>query len=532
MYLKKIISVIILLIVALGTVQAQTFNKAKMDSLLNAISAANKSMGSVAIMHNGQVVYQHAIGYSVFTDTQKKRATPQTKYRIGSISKMFTAVMIFQLIEEGKLTLNTPLADFYPQLPNASKITIGLMLQHRSGLHNFTNDAAFNQYLEQPKTQQEMLAIFAGNKPDFEPDSKGYYSNTNFVLLGYIVAHLCKKTYAEAVKERVVIKAGLSDTYYGGKITATNNEASSYTFNKTWLPYTETDMSIPGGAGAMVSTPVDLDKFITALFVGKLVSKESLTLMQTLKDDYGMGMFKTTIAGHAGFGHNGAIDAFGSQVTYFPADGLAIAHIHNADDGAANDIVSGAVNIYYNQAFKIPKYNAEAAEPDPLEKYTGLYAAEGAREKVTINKAGNTLIMQTAGQPAVSLQAVSPTVFGYAANDIVMEFEPGKNQILLKQAGRTTILTKVTLKTQPTTQDLDKYLGVYASPNFPLKIMVTKNDNTLITRATGQGAFPVDGIAPDVFQFATAGIILEFNPAKNEMTLKQGGRTTIFTKEK
>ena len=148
-------------------------NKPKLDSLFNVLSEKNKAMGSVALSKNGKIIYSKAIGYSLISDKEKVFATTDTKYRIGSITKMFTAVMIFQLVEEGKIKLETTLNNYFPKIPNADKITIGNLLNHRSGLYNFTNDSLFGTRFEKPITQDEMLDIISKFKVDFQPNEKG-----------------------------------------------------------------------------------------------------------------------------------------------------------------------------------------------------------------------------------------------------------------------------------------------------------------------------------------------------------------------
>ncbi len=118
--IKKIFAVLLLVIALSYTVKSQNLKTAKLDSFLNALTTHNENMGSLAISSNGTLVYQKAIGYSQVDESIKRPATIKTKYRIGSISKMFTAVMVFQLIEERKLSLTTPLSTYYPQLPNAA----------------------------------------------------------------------------------------------------------------------------------------------------------------------------------------------------------------------------------------------------------------------------------------------------------------------------------------------------------------------------------------------------------------------------
>ncbi len=441
---NKIFTAILLMGFSLGTAYSQNFNKPKLDSLFDMLAEKNKAMGSVTISKNGAVLYSRAIGYSVISEKENKSSTDITKYRIGSISKMFTATMIFQLIEEGKIKLTTTLDNYFPALPNAKQITISNLLNHRSGLHNFTNDPDYTTWMTRPKTQDEMLAIISKNKVDFQPNEKGMYSNSNYVILGYIIEKITNQPYSKNLKERITSKIGLPNTYFGSKTNTNNNESYSYQFVNDWKQEPETDMSIPGGAGSIVSTPTDLTKFIEALFSLKLVSQNSLNQMKTITDGYGMGMFQIPFYDKKAYGHGGGIDGFGSNAAYFPEDSLAAAYCTNGQVYPLNDIMIGVLSIYFNKDYTIPTFNA------------------------------------------------------------------------------------LSLKTE----ELDKYLGVYSSKQIPLKITITKDNSTLIAQATGQSSFPLEATETDVFRFDQAGIIIEFNTAKNEFTLKQGGGIYLFTKDK
>jgi len=429
---------------SLGTVHAQSFDKAKMDQLFDVLAKKEKALGSVTLSKNGNVIYSRAIGYSSIKDAGKIPSTILTKYRIGSITKMFTTTMIFQLVEEGKLKLTTTLDAYFPKLPNANKITIGNLLNHHSGLHNFTNEPEYMSYMTQPKTQDEILAILAKSNVDFQPNEKGGYSNTNFVILGFIIEKITKQSYSVNLKQRITSKIGLSNTYYGGKTNADNNECFSYQYVGNWKQMPETDMSIPGGAGAIVSTPTDLTKFIEALFSLKLVSLNSLNQMKTITDGFGMGMFQIPFYDHKALGHNGGIDGFGSNLAYFPEDSLALAYCTNGMVYPLNDILIGVLSIYFNKDYTIPTF------------------------------------------------------------------------------------TSVSMKTE----ELDKYLGVYSSTQLPLKITITKDNTSLIAQATGQSSFPLEATEKDKFKFDQAGVKMEFNTDKNEMTLKQNGGVFLFTKDK
>ncbi|HET9505665.1 MAG TPA: serine hydrolase domain-containing protein [Hymenobacter sp.] len=427
------------------TTQAQSLNTAKLDSLLTSLAANNKMMGSLAVSRAGQVVYSHAFGSAQLAPNVP--ATPATRYRMGSISKMFTAVMIFQLIEEKKLTLDTKLATFFPQLPNAKTITINQLLSHRSGLHSITDDEAYLGYLTQPKTQAELLAMMAKYQPDFEPGTQFKYSNSGYIVLGYIVEKLGKQPYAQALQKRVAAKAGLKNTYYGGKIDPAKQEALSYKPGPDgWVPDTETDMSIPGGAGAVVSTPADLDRFLEALFGGKLVSAASLAQMQTFQDKqpFGRGLMRIPFNGKQAFGHGGTIDGFQSSAGYFPDDKLAVTLSTNAHRYALNDAMIGVLNICFNRPYKIPDFAAPAYVPTAadLDRYAGTYASPSLPLKITFTKDGTTLMSQATGQSAFALEPVSRGVFKFDPAGIRAEFAADKPMFTLKQGGREFVFTK------------------------------------------------------------------------------------------
>lgn len=399
-------------------------------------------MGSLAIAVNGEVVYSRAYGYRSINGNKKIAPNSHTKYRIGSISKMFTGTMIFQLIEEGKLKLNDRLSTWFPELPNAQKITIGNMLDHRSGLHNFTADTGFWRYARQAHAEAEMTAIFAKQKPDFEPDEKAEYSNTNFVLLGYIIERITKKAYSEELKERIVSKIGLNDTYYGGKTNVKNNEAHSYVFAVKWMPEEETDISIFGGAGAILSTPTDLVKFIEALFAGKLISKDHLNLMKTLNGNFGMAMFETDFEGMKGYGHDGGINLFRSTLTYFPNQKLAIAYCSNNGAYSFDKVKAAAFNIYFNKPFTFPEFKTIPLKPEVLDKYPGVYSTKQMPFKITITKNNNTLIAQVTGQPQFVLEPVAQDRFTVNEVGTILDFDLVKNRLVLEQGDFEMYFTK------------------------------------------------------------------------------------------
>jgi CubicO group peptidase (beta-lactamase class C family) len=444
--MKKLFVIIIMFTGLIsGSIYSQKFNKPKLDSLFDILAQKNKAMGSLTLSKDGKVVYSRAIGYSFISDAEKNPASETTKYRIGSITKMFTAVIILQLSEEGKISLDATLDKYFPALPNASKITIRNLLNHRSGLHNFTSEPEYMTYMTSPKTHDEMLTIISKYPVDFQPNEKYSYSNSNYVLLGYIIEKICNEPYSKVLKSRITDKLGLTNTYLGGKTDIKNNESYSYRWVKNWEQQPETDMSIPGAAGAIVSTPTDLTKFIEAIFSLKLVSGNSLDQMKNMIDGYGMAMIKAPFNAKTGYGHGGGIDGFGSNLIYFPEDNLAIAYCTNGQVYPGNDILIGALSIYNNMEYSIPDFipkPAIALKTEELDKYLGEYSSTQIPLKIIFTKDNSTLFAQATGQSAFPLEATEKDKFRFEQAGIEIEFNTDKGEFTLKQGGGSFLFTK------------------------------------------------------------------------------------------
>lgn len=419
--------------------KAQFSGKARLDSLLQLLESENRSWGSVAISRAGKPVYRAAWGMK---DAGKQLpANPDTRYRIGSVTKTFTAVMILQLTEEGQLTLDSRLASFFPAIPNAGKITVRDLLLHQSGLYNFTDSSNYLSYHTRPHSQQQLLDLFASHAPVFEPGEKTAYSNTNYVLLGFIIEQITGKDYSRNLSERILKKANLSATYAGGKINPANNEARSYSYdNETWQEEPETDMSLPAGAGAIVSTPSDMNRFSTALFSEALLKKGTLETMIPAETVFGMGLVKIPFGAQYGYGHTGGIDGFESMMIYFPGDSVAVSSVVNANRYSLNEIMIGVLSIYYGLPYTFPEFKPSIhLEESVLHRYEGTYSSPHIPLKITIRKEGKILTAQATGQQAFPLTPTDETEFHFETAGIVLLFTLEKdgsiNKMELKQSG-------------------------------------------------------------------------------------------------
>ena len=427
-----------------GTAKAQ-LDTNKLNNYFTLLDKHQKVMASVCLYDKGIFVYDRAIGFADVKN--QKKSNVYTQYRIGSISKMFTAVMILQLIEEKKLQLNTPLNVFYPTLKNSSTITIEHLLNHRSGIQNITADTSYTSYHTTPKTEKELIQIFEQYSSDFEPGTRYSYSNTNYILLSFILERLTQSTYAEQLLKRICAKATLADTKVGTQIQVINNECYSYDFeDNQWIQSKETDMSIPQGAGNIVSTAKDLCLFIEALFDGKLISKPMLEKMKLMNEGYGYGMVQFPFAKKVFYGHTGGIDAFQSMLAYNEDDKIALCIVGNGYNYGMNDIAIALLNVYYNKAFELPVFEKRVLSEAALKSIEGVYDNSKMNMKISIFKQDNVLMAQATGQSPIPLEKVNELEYQFKAADIRMFFRKDEKEYIqsfkLQQGGMDLIFEK------------------------------------------------------------------------------------------
>lgn len=419
-----------------------TFDRAKLDSLLDRIEAHDQGMGSLSLFEGGERVYHRAIGEA---DRQLELAAkPDTRYRIGSISKPFTATLILQLVAEGQLSLDTKLSDFFPDLPNAEQITVAQLLRHRSGLANYTDADSYASYMEAPITRQALLDTFAAQAPQAAPGAQFQYANTNYTLLTFLAEDLTGQDYPTLLRQRIIEPLGLQATYYGGPIAPTENEARSYTWQGGgWALAPETDMSVPRGAGALVATADDLNRFFAALLSGELLPDSLLRKMTTMRDGYGLGLMRFPFYERQAYGHSGGIDGFQSMAGYFPASDVAITYLSNGVRMPVNDLMIGVLSIYFGHDYALPDLAASVELPTAaLDRLVGVYTSPDFPLDVTITRVGSTLMAQATGQPEFPLEAVAATRFRFDQAGLELTFHPEREEMTLRQAGRSFLLTR------------------------------------------------------------------------------------------
>lgn len=425
----KRLSILLLTLSILRSGHAQNIDRTRLDSLFDNLAAHNLALGDIAITQNGKPVYQRTVG---------KDQNPGATYRVGSISKVFTATMIYELIDTKQLSLDDTLGKFFPDVPNAGTITIAELLGHRSGLANFTAEVTgFNHWKEQPHTHEQLTGFIKSQPPDFVPGKKADYNNSNFLLLGYILEKICHQSYKDLVTERIIQKLGLRHTYYGDRAGFRSPEVPSFKYaDNQWKPENAVYLDNFGGAGAMISTPQDLCQFITAIFKGKFIGMTSLARMTRIENDgYGWGMFSFGDSLHTGYGHSGQTEGFASSMRYFPKTGLAICYCTNGEVYPKDYILDEVFGICFGEPVRIPTFIPVHLSKEQEQPLTGNYTGDNVPE-LTCSLTNDSLSIGIKGQQ-FPLEALSDHEFRNVRFGFFFEFDPANKQLVVHDAATT-----------------------------------------------------------------------------------------------
>ncbi|MGY6741693.1 MAG: serine hydrolase domain-containing protein [Cecembia sp.] len=427
-------AITLLLIFSLFSFQdlfSQDWDKTKLERYFDLIEGEDRAMGSVMLMQNGEVVYYRNFGYA---DREQKQAIDQeSKFRTGSISKTFTSTLIFKTIEEGKLDLGQSIDKFFPELEKADEITISDLLNHRSGIFSLTSQPDYLSWNTEPKNREDLYSIILKGRRVFEPGSKAEYSNSNYVLLTWVLEDIYQKPYSELLAKIISKPLGLENTYVGKAFSPENGEVNSYKFPGKWIQESITDMSIPLGAGAVVSTPQDLSHFIRSLMQGKIISEESLSSMTEIKDNYGRGIFKIPFYEDFAFGHDGGIDGFRSNLSYFPERDLAYCLTLNGVSFDPNQISIAVLSAFFGKEFELPVFKDISLTEEELDKMAGTYAAPGFPLDITIRREHMSLMAQATGQPEFPLEYEEDNKFVFKMANLSLEFFPETEEMSFEQ---------------------------------------------------------------------------------------------------
>lgn len=439
--MKKNLLLTFCLFLLVFTANSQEIDTKKMDDFISHIENNNKSIGAVTVAKNGKTLYSRSFGQKNLSNTKPVNGL---KYQIGSITKMLTATMIYQLAEKNKLDLNEKIDTYFPTIPNAGKISINNLLEHSSGLGDFVikNDS-IPFWLTKPVTEKEIFSEIQRQGTLFQPGDSIEYSNTGYYLLTRILEKKYNKSYKAIINDNIIKPLKLKNTRSIDTKDQLTDIAKSYEFKKEWTGIEEFYFPNVIGVGDVVSTTEDLTIIINAILTHKLINTESLAKMKPKAEQtFGKGLMQFPFYDKTFFGHGG--DTFGthSLVGYNENDGYSISLIINGLVFSRNDFTIGILSILYGKEYKFPDFTKYDVTPEALTSYEGTYSTKDFPLKVKIYKDGDDLMAQASGQSSFPLEPYAENKFRFKAAEIEIEFKVADNKMLFSQAGNEVIFSR------------------------------------------------------------------------------------------
>ena len=421
----------------------------KVDEYMNAAAKVERFSGSIVVARNGQPIVSK--GYGMANYELNVMNTPQTVFRLGSLTKQFTAAAIMQLQERGKLNVGDSICKHLTDCPTAwQPVTIRNLLTHTGGVPNYTSLPGFMKTASLPMSTAELTGRFKNMPLEFTPGEKYAYSNSGYHLLGLIVERASGKSYADFLQENIFTPLGMKQTGYDDHRRVIKSRAAGYArgegdslVNAEYL-----DMSIPYAAGALYSTTEDLLRWEQALYTEKLVSRKSLDEMFTpFKNEYGYGWGISKQFNRQVIAHGGGIFGFSTFIARFPLERVTIIVLSNNQNTPSEKIANDLSAIVFDAPYKIPQERKVVmVEPQTLEKYVGQYQL-APNFIITVTVENAKLMAQATGQPKFELFAESETEFFLKAVDAQVTFvkdEKGNvTSLILRQGGRDTPAQKI-----------------------------------------------------------------------------------------
>lgn len=424
-------------------------NAYRMDQVAAAQAENGDFMGAVLVAQDGTIVFDK--GYGSANLEWNIPNDGDTKFRLGSVTKQFTAVSIMLLRERGKIDLEAPVKTYLPDAPAAwDEVTVFNLLTHSSGIPNFTGFEDYGKTKSLPTNLDELIARFSDKPLDFVPGEQYAYSNSGYILLTAIVEQASGQTYADFVGENLFKPLGMADSGYDGHAAIVPRRASGYVPTPNGPMHADyIDMSIPQGAGALYSTTHDLLKWETGLFDGKILKPESLELLITpFKGNYafGLGVMKTDQG--TTISHGGGIEGFNTWLGYDPDRKITVAVLSNINGPGADTLGQSLMTLARGGEVTLMSERTEVVLPaELLRSYEGTYELSPTFGFV-VKLEGDQLTVQATNQPAFPIFAEKEDEFFLKVTDAQLTFTRDAagavDGAVLHQGGRDAPAKRVT----------------------------------------------------------------------------------------
>jgi CubicO group peptidase (beta-lactamase class C family) len=506
---------------------------------------------AVLVAQNGKIVFQS--GYGSADRKNYKRITTETKFRIGSITKQFTASAILLLQEQGKLRVEDRLSKFIPDYPRGGEVTLHHLLTHTSGIHNYTSKPKFWETVTDYRTPEEMIEFFKHDPYDFNPGERWSYSNSGYFLLGYIVEKVSGQSYSDFLKNQIFTPLAMHNSGIHGTELLTE-EALGYSYKNNKVEKAlNWDMSASYAAGAIYSTVTDLYLWNEAVFNSKVLNTTSLkaaftpvpqdgrkpgdNLQDTLEEGYGYGWVIYKHRGLKVIGHSGGLHGFQSHISRYPDENLTIVVLANASPPhqyvQPNSLAKRIAEFYLwkeMDSYEIPK-TIYSVDPKVYKAYVGQYVFSGGGI-LTISIKNNVLEGKIIGQKKLKLQPTGDHKFFVKDLNVRLHFIQSKdgevNEIVLitrngRQIARRMEEQKV-VKVSPSLYDA--YVGEYDYGHKRI-LTITKKGDRLFAKMTDQPKFEIFPKSDKEFFWKVVNAQIKFVINNNGVVIKaihyQGG---------
>ena len=516
---------LVFLIAALSVSRAEVSFEEGANRHLREVTKGDSPGVAVLVARDGKIVFQGGFG---FADLEKKTpVTPETKFRIGSISKQFTAAAILKLAEEKKLAVTDPLSKFFPDFPRGGEVTLHHLLTHTSGIHSYTDKPDFLGKVSGAIEPGKLIESFKNDAPDFAPGAGFHYSNSAYFLLGEIVAKVSGKPFGDYLRDTFFTPLEMKDTGVFVNSASPPGMAKGYSFAEGKSgPALDWDMSWAGGAGALYSTAGDLFRWNEALFGGRVVNAESFkaaTTPVTLPADvdgmkYGCGLVMSEFKRLRAIGHGGGLNGWSSDLLRLPDQHCTVVVLVNAlppPPGLSPGEISHSLaeKILADEIKKLPPLiENKSVDPKTFPAFTGRFDYQGA--VMTVSVEGDRLFAQLTGQPKHEIFPKSADEFFWKVTDAQVVFVRNeKGEVTAArhtQNGNTFKAAKLGGEAvKLTAAQLDAPLGEYRyGPGAVLS--VTRDGEQLFAQLTGQPKFPIFPKSATEFEWRVVAAKVEF----------------------
>ena len=373
-----VLSVLVLMLAAASAAQTPApveKQVATADEYLNRLVKDQQFSGAVLVARDGRVVLSK--GYGMASLEADVPNAPRTRFRIGSITKQFTATAIMMLQEKGKLSTQDSICKYVDACPEAwQAVTVRHLLTHTSGIPSYTSLPDFIKTSTLPAKLDELIARFKDRPLTFQPGEKFSYNNSGYILLGHIIEKVSGQDYESFLRRNIFEPLKMASTGYDHTSKVLKDRASGYILNGGALdnaPYL--DMSLPHAAGALYSTVEDLYAWDQALYSEKLLSKKSFSEMLTpFKNNYGYGWGVNDQYGLRRISHGGGINGFSTFIARYPEEKSTIIVLSNYQHANPAFISDRLARVFLSDRMKLP--TAVRVDPLILKKYAGRYEAD------------------------------------------------------------------------------------------------------------------------------------------------------------